>query len=71
LRWWEDGKLKPLIAKTFSLVEAGLALDALVSRRYAGCWRPNQTHHTSRSSCSCSCGPPAFSLSRLAIFNAS
>src|SRR6516165_7511604 len=36
LRWWEDGKLKPLIAKTFSLAEAGLALDALVSRRYAG-----------------------------------
>jgi NADPH:quinone reductase len=36
LRWWEDGKLKPLIAKTFSLAEAGLALDALVSRRHAG-----------------------------------
>ena len=36
LRWWEDGKLKPLIAKTFSLAEAGAALDALVSRRYAG-----------------------------------
>jgi NADPH2:quinone reductase len=36
LRWWEDGKLKPLIAKTFSLAEAGVALDALVSRRYAG-----------------------------------
>src|ERR1700745_2393492 len=36
LRWWEDGKLKPLIAKTFSLAEAAAALDALVSRRYAG-----------------------------------
>jgi NADPH:quinone reductase len=36
LRWWEDGKLKPLIAKTFSLAEAGVALDALVSRRHAG-----------------------------------
>ena len=36
LRWWEDGKLKPLIAKTFSLAEAGLALDALLSRRHAG-----------------------------------
>ena len=36
LRWWEDGKLKPLIARTFSLAEAGVALDALVSRRYAG-----------------------------------
>ncbi len=31
-----DGKLKPLIAKTFPLAEAGAALDALVSRRYAG-----------------------------------
>jgi NADPH:quinone reductase-like Zn-dependent oxidoreductase len=36
LRWWEDGKLKPLIAKTFPLAEAGAALDALVSRRYGG-----------------------------------
>jgi NADPH:quinone reductase-like Zn-dependent oxidoreductase len=36
LRWWEDGKLKPLIAKTFSLAEAGAALNALLSRRYAG-----------------------------------
>jgi NADPH:quinone reductase-like Zn-dependent oxidoreductase len=32
----KDGKLKPLIAKTFSLAEAGAALDALLSRRYAG-----------------------------------
>jgi NADPH:quinone reductase-like Zn-dependent oxidoreductase len=36
LRWWEDSKLKPLIAKPFSLAEAGVALDALISRRYAG-----------------------------------
>jgi NADPH:quinone reductase len=36
LHWWEDGKLKPLIAKTFSLAEAGVALDALVSRGHAG-----------------------------------
>jgi NADPH2:quinone reductase len=36
LRWWYQGKLKPLIAKTFSLAEAGAALNALLSRRYAG-----------------------------------
>ena len=35
-RWWCQGKLKPLIAKTFSLAEAGAALNALLSRRYAG-----------------------------------
>jgi NADPH:quinone reductase len=36
LRWWCQGKLKPLIAKTFPLAEAGEALNALLSRRYAG-----------------------------------
>jgi len=36
LRWWEQGKLKPLIAKTFPLAEAGAALNALLSRHYAG-----------------------------------
>ena len=36
LRWWCEGKLKPLIAKTFPLAEAGAALNALLSRRHAG-----------------------------------
>src|SRR6516225_5528423 len=36
LRWWCQGKLKPLIAETFPLAEAGAALNALLSRRYAG-----------------------------------
>ncbi|MGE5269662.1 MAG: zinc-binding dehydrogenase [Thiohalocapsa sp.] len=36
LRWWEGGKLKPLIAKTLPLAEAVAALEALLSRRYAG-----------------------------------
>ena len=36
LRWWCEGKLKPLIAKTFLLAEASEALNALLSRRYAG-----------------------------------
>ena len=36
LRWWEQGKLKPLIAKTFPVAEAGAALNALLSRHYAG-----------------------------------
>src|SRR5262249_59430868 len=36
LRWWCQGKLKPLIAETFPLAEAGAALNGLLSRRYAG-----------------------------------
>ncbi|HZC95149.1 MAG TPA: NADPH:quinone oxidoreductase family protein [Bradyrhizobium sp.] len=36
LRWWEAGRLKPRIAKVFPLAEAGGALTALLSRRYAG-----------------------------------
>ena len=36
LRWWCEGNLKPLIAKTFPLPEAGAALYALLSRYYAG-----------------------------------
>jgi len=36
LGWWEAGKLKPLVAKTFPLAAAGDALTALLSRRYAG-----------------------------------
>lgn len=36
LRWWEAGRLKPVIAKTFPLAEAGAAMAALLSRRYPG-----------------------------------
>src|SRR5215212_257136 len=36
LRWWEAGRLKPLVARTFPLAEAGGAMTALLSRRYAG-----------------------------------
>jgi len=36
LRWWEAGRLKPLVAKTFPLAEAGAAMRALLSRRHAG-----------------------------------
>jgi NADPH:quinone reductase len=36
LRWWEVGRLEPLVAKVFPLPEAGEALTALLSRRYAG-----------------------------------
>jgi NADPH:quinone reductase len=36
LRWWEAGRLKPLVARTFPLAEAGAAMEALLSRRYAG-----------------------------------
>lgn len=36
LRWWEAGRLKPVVARTFPLAEAGRAMEALLSRRYAG-----------------------------------
>jgi len=36
LCWWEAGRLKPLVAKVFPLPEAGAALTAVLSRRYAG-----------------------------------
>jgi NADPH2:quinone reductase len=36
LGWWEAGRLKPLVAQVFPLAEAGKALTALLSRRYAG-----------------------------------
>ncbi len=36
LRWWEAGRLKPVVAKTFPLAEAGAAMLALLSRRHAG-----------------------------------
>jgi NADPH:quinone reductase len=36
LRWWQAGRLKPLVAKVFPLAEASAALTALLSRSYAG-----------------------------------
>jgi NADPH2:quinone reductase len=36
LRWWEAGRLHPVVAKTFPLAEAGAAMQALLSRRHAG-----------------------------------
>lgn len=36
LCWWEAGRLKPVIARTFPLAEAGAAMEALLSRRHAG-----------------------------------
>jgi NADPH2:quinone reductase len=36
LRWWEAGRLRPLVAKVVPLSESGAALRALLSRRYAG-----------------------------------
>ena len=36
MRWWEAGKLRPKIAATFPLEKANDALQALLSRKYAG-----------------------------------
>jgi len=36
LRWWDEGRLHPVVAKTFRLAEAGTAMQALLSRRHAG-----------------------------------
>ena len=36
VRWREAGRLEPLVAKVFPLPEAGEALTALLSRRFAG-----------------------------------
>src|SRR5216683_1951559 len=36
LTWWEAGRLKPVVARTFPLAEAGAAMHALLSRRHAG-----------------------------------
>ena len=36
LRWWEAGRLKPLVARVLPLAEAGAAMNALLSRQSAG-----------------------------------
>src|SRR5437763_12983294 len=36
LRWWETGKLKPVIGARFPLEKAGDAMTALLSRKYPG-----------------------------------
>lgn len=36
LDWWEAGRLHPYIAETFPLARVGDAMQALLSRRYAG-----------------------------------
>jgi len=36
LSWWEAGRLKPLVARVFPLAEADAAMNALLSRQYAG-----------------------------------
>jgi NADPH2:quinone reductase len=36
LGWWQRGRLKPLVARTFPLADAGAAMAALLSRRYPG-----------------------------------
>jgi NADPH:quinone reductase len=36
LRWWEAGRLHPVVAKTFVLRDAGAAMEALLSRQYPG-----------------------------------
>jgi NADPH2:quinone reductase len=36
LRWWEAGKLRPRVARTYPLAEVAAAMRALLSRRHAG-----------------------------------
>lgn len=36
LGWYAEGKLKPLVAATYPLADAGTAMEALLSRRYSG-----------------------------------
>ncbi|MGE5269381.1 MAG: NADPH:quinone oxidoreductase family protein [Thiohalocapsa sp.] len=36
LRWWEAGRLHPLVARTFPLAKAGAAMQALLSRAHPG-----------------------------------
>jgi len=36
MRWWEEGRLKPVVSKIFPLAEAGAAMQALLSRRHPG-----------------------------------
>ncbi len=36
LRWWEAGKVQPLVSQTFPLAEAAAGMRALLSRRHAG-----------------------------------
>jgi NADPH2:quinone reductase len=36
LTWWEAGRLKPLVARTFPIVQIADAMQALLSRQYAG-----------------------------------
>ncbi|HWB51326.1 MAG TPA: NADPH:quinone oxidoreductase family protein, partial [Stellaceae bacterium] len=36
MRWWEAGKLKPRVARTYPLAETAAAMRALLSRRHAG-----------------------------------
>ena len=36
LRWWEAGKLKPRIARSYPLTEIAAAMRAMLSRRHAG-----------------------------------
>jgi NADPH:quinone reductase len=36
LSWWQAGRLRPRVAKTFPLADAGAAMRELVSRRHSG-----------------------------------
>ena len=36
LRWYGEGKIKPLVSATFSLAQAGEALSALIERKVTG-----------------------------------